>query len=348
MLVCVEEINKNKRFEATFSDGTKVKFGQTNPKQGTFLDNNNEKLKTNYIKRHLKDLRTNDYRRAGYLSLFLLWNKPTLKESVKDFNKRIKNDNWNLRGQMIKGGGSQFFCRFGSKLSLLEDILPMIPPHLKYVEPFVGGGAVYWNKEPAEKAVLNDLDKDLIEGYKLLKSMKNKTPSDFPVKYSIDEMQKLVDKPNPTKEEELLQKLYKFCNTFSSSGKGKIYKNHSHITKIKRIGDFVDRMKHTTITNQDYKKVLKHNDSVNTFFFLDPPYEASEGLYKEFLMDYEEMNKVLQNLKGMFLLTINDSPNIRKIFKGFILKPVFVKSHSKSSIGFKDRNELFIMNYSLQ
>jgi len=38
----------------------------------------------------LKGLKTNDYRRAGYLSLFLLWNKPTLKESVNDFNKRIK------------------------------------------------------------------------------------------------------------------------------------------------------------------------------------------------------------------------------------------------------------------
>jgi DNA adenine methylase len=296
----------------------------------------------------LKDLRTNDYRRAGYLSLFLLWNKPTLRESVKDFNNRIKNDNWNLRGHMIKGGGSQFFCRIGSKLSLLEDILPMIPPHLIYVEPFVGGGGVYWNKEPAERAVLNDIDKDLMEGYKLLKSMKNKTPSDFPVKYSIDEIQKLEDKLNPTKEEELLQKLYKFCYTFSSSGKGKMYKNLSQINKIKRIGDFVDRMKHTAITNQDYKKVLKDNHSLNTFFFLDPPYEASKGLYKEFFMDYEDMNKVLQNLKGMFLLTINDSPNIRKIFKGFILKPVFVKSHSKSSIGFKDRNELFIMNYSLR
>ena len=65
-------------------------------------------------------------------------------------------------------------------------------------------------------------------------------------------------------------------------------------------------------------------------------------------MDYEEMNKVLQNLKGMFLLTINDSPNIRKIFKGFILKPVFVESHSKFLIGGKDRKKLFIMNYSLQ
>ena len=88
--MCVEEINDNKGFIAFFSAGLTTKFGQTNPKIGTYIDHKNEKLKTNYIKRHLKDLQTHDYKRAGYLSLFLLWNKPNLKESVKDFNKRIK------------------------------------------------------------------------------------------------------------------------------------------------------------------------------------------------------------------------------------------------------------------
>ena len=89
MLECVEEINESKRFRAYFSDGTITNFGQTNPKKGTFIDHQNKELKKNYIKRHLKDLETNDYTRAGFLSMFLLWNKPTLKESMKDINRRI-------------------------------------------------------------------------------------------------------------------------------------------------------------------------------------------------------------------------------------------------------------------
>jgi len=97
MLKCVEEVNESKRFKAYFSDNTTTKFGQTNPKMETFLDHQDKELKKNYIKRHLKDLETKDYRRAGYLSLFLLWNKPTLKESVKDFNKRIKINDWNIK-----------------------------------------------------------------------------------------------------------------------------------------------------------------------------------------------------------------------------------------------------------
>ena len=97
MLKCVEEVNESKRFKAHFKDGTITKFGQTNPKSGTFLDHQDKELKKNYLKRHLKDLKTNDYKRAGYLSIFLLWNKETLKESVNDFNKRIKNNDWNIK-----------------------------------------------------------------------------------------------------------------------------------------------------------------------------------------------------------------------------------------------------------
>jgi hypothetical protein len=97
MLECVEEINGSKRFKAYFSDGKTASFGQTNPQKGTFIDQQDKELKKNYLKRHLKDLKTNDYRRAGYLSLLLLWNKPTLKESVKDYNKRIKNNDWDIK-----------------------------------------------------------------------------------------------------------------------------------------------------------------------------------------------------------------------------------------------------------
>jgi hypothetical protein len=44
----------------------------------------------------LKDLKTNDYTRAGYLSMFLLCNKESLKNSIKDFNTRIENNDWNI------------------------------------------------------------------------------------------------------------------------------------------------------------------------------------------------------------------------------------------------------------
>jgi len=68
MLIFVEEFNEiKKRFIAIFSDGTITKLGLTNPKKGTYIDHKNKILRKKYIKRHLKDLQTNNYKRAGYL-----------------------------------------------------------------------------------------------------------------------------------------------------------------------------------------------------------------------------------------------------------------------------------------
>ena len=97
MLKCVEEFNESKRFKAYFSDNTTTKFGQTNPKTGTFIDHQDKELKKNYLKRHLKDLDTDDYTKPGFLSIFISWNKPTLKESMKDFNKRILKNDWEIK-----------------------------------------------------------------------------------------------------------------------------------------------------------------------------------------------------------------------------------------------------------
>lgn len=45
--------------------------------------------KDRYIARHKKDLQTNDPTRAGYLSMYILWNKPTFEESFEDYKRRI-------------------------------------------------------------------------------------------------------------------------------------------------------------------------------------------------------------------------------------------------------------------
>ena len=97
-LLSVEEINKKKRFRARFSDGSITYFGKTNPTFGTYIDNvkENKKRKENYILRHRKDLETNNPKRAGFLSMFLLWNKSTLQSSIVDYNKRLKTNNWAL------------------------------------------------------------------------------------------------------------------------------------------------------------------------------------------------------------------------------------------------------------
>lgn len=242
------------------------------------------------------------------------------------------------------------FCRSGNKTPLLKQIDKLIPVHKIFVEPFVGSGAVYFNRPLiADKAVINDLDKELIAGYKLLK--KGVVGRDLPT--TLTAQNNYYNQPANTDTDKILHTLLKYCSTFSNRGTGKLYRANKHTQKIKDFPVYKEYLKNTTILNEDYKKVIKKYDSKDTFFFLDPPYEDSEKqtLYeKNASFNYEELLQTLKGIKGMFLLTLNDSKNIRDIFKDYIIEPVKIKGNNnpQESIGSKDRNELFIRNYKAQ
>ncbi len=79
---------KDKKYMATFKNGTITHFGSKDSK--TFLDEQDEQKKINYIKRHKVNENWNDPYSAGALSRFILWNKPTLKSSLEDYKRRFK------------------------------------------------------------------------------------------------------------------------------------------------------------------------------------------------------------------------------------------------------------------
>jgi len=85
--------NPKKKMMAIFYDKDKKKiktthFGQVGADDFTIT--NDFKQKDLYRKRHKKDLKTNDYMRAGYLAYFVLWNKKSLQASINDYIKMFK------------------------------------------------------------------------------------------------------------------------------------------------------------------------------------------------------------------------------------------------------------------
>lgn len=58
---------------------------------------------------------------------------------------------------------------WGGKQQLIGKILPLIPPHKQYDEPFFGGGAIFFAKEPAEIEFINDINGEMVNFYKTLK-----------------------------------------------------------------------------------------------------------------------------------------------------------------------------------
>ena len=90
-LISVERsTNKRKKYQALFKDDVGewyVDFGAAGMSDYTI--HKDKERRERYILRHLKDLSTNDPTRAGYLSMFVLWNKPSLKGSIADYRKRL-------------------------------------------------------------------------------------------------------------------------------------------------------------------------------------------------------------------------------------------------------------------
>jgi DNA adenine methylase len=237
-----------------------------------------------------------------------------------------------------------FFRRLGNKSRLLDKIIPLIPQHKIYVEPFVGCGAVLFAKEKAEVEIINDLDTLVVEFFKLLKEV-SPNKDDYKILTTVNDIQEFVNKEQTTKEDELIKLFHILTNTYCCFGYGKIYANNSGKTKIKNIKDYIERLKDVRIYNQDYKEIIKEYDAENAFFFLDPPYE-NNSKYKHSTINYTELRDELKNIKGKFLLTLNDSENIREIFSNYNIKEVLVKKTvGKYDLGRKDRLELMIMNY---
>jgi DNA adenine methylase len=238
----------------------------------------------------------------------------------------------------------------------------MFPSHKVYVEPFFGGGAVFFGKTPSEVEVVNDLDSKLIEDYRRIL----KAPVD-PKAYTILKSEKkqndFLDQPGKSIADRVYESILRRCNGFGGTYVKKsgvytddrphrLYKVTTHEAKIKNMGEYKKRLGNATLLTQDYRKVIQKYDSDETFFFLDPPYEMSEGIgyakgSEDF--DFERLADTLRGIKGSFLMTINDSPSIRKAFHGFKLRPYIVKGHHSvtSGVGSKDRPELFISNYNL-
>jgi len=239
-----------------------------------------------------------------------------------------------------------FFARIGSKSTLVKHIIPMFPEHKTYVEPFLGSGAVFFKKEESQLEVLNDLDKSLYDDYMHLKSVKLENIPD-----SLDDYNKFYNEAENTPTNKLLKSILIRNNTFNCCGKGKIYDKGNPLNKLKLVDDYQNRLRKAIFHNTSYEEILRDYDSETTFFYLDPPYEGSKGLYSHYVFDYDKFRDILSSLKGKWLLSINDSERIRELFKEYKIVTVSTAKTAPPKNGKKigrcgnKRNELLISNF---
>lgn len=104
-----------KKYEITFNKNGKVytrKFGASGASD--YTKHKDKDRRERYITRHKKDLKTNDPMRPGYLSMYILWNKPTVAASLADYKRRLNSFNRNGKFPTGITGSKKLNSRFGA------------------------------------------------------------------------------------------------------------------------------------------------------------------------------------------------------------------------------------------
>jgi DNA adenine methylase len=219
----------------------------------------------------------------------------------------------------------------GGKTDELKNILPHIPANFnKYIEPFVGGGALYFNLNP-ENAVISDVHSELIDFYKSIKdglsdeiyNFMTENPNEETAYYKV----RAMDCENPLDNAKRFFYLRKTCfrgmMRYNSKGGFNIpfgrYKTFN-FEELKN-KDYENLLKRTEIFNNGFQYIFeKYNDSDN-FMFLDPPYDSQFTDYGYCKFGKEEHKKLAECFKKTSikcLMIIGKTPFIEELYDGYI------------------------------
>jgi DNA adenine methylase len=234
------------------------------------------------------------------------------------------------------GEGVTPFGRMGGKSKIAKQLIEMFPPHKTFVELFVGAGNIFFRKEKAERNVINDLD---VEIYNAMKGLQTRS------KYINDNINRNVSKQDFSilkPKTDAISVIERLKNSFFNSGKS--YDEGENKTDYLQFGE---KLKGVTILNQSFEKVIKRYDAPDTFFFLDPPYENPKQTDYDDYVEPQQVYDALQGIKGKFMITYNDSANIRRIFSKYNIKTIKTFYSQTALLPNREKTELVITNYTL-
>lgn len=225
----------------------------------------------------------------------------------------------------------------GGKRLLAKTIIPLIDkiPHNIYCEPFVGMGGVFFRRTQKPKCeAINDINSEIINMFRMVEKFPNYLADMLKFKIcSRAEFKAMLATPPLllTELERAVRYLYIQKNAFGGKTFSQVFGVTLERTRfdseriIPQIHMLHKRLAGVYIECLPYQEFIARYDRVDTLFYLDPPYWNCENDYGKGIFgkaDFDELAKLLKGIKGKFILSINDVPEIRQIFTGFHIKEV--------------------------
>ncbi|EOZ4488188.1 TPA: DNA adenine methylase [Salmonella enterica subsp. enterica serovar Muenchen] len=244
----------------------------------------------------------------------------------------------------------------GGKRRLAKHILPLFPKHTCYVEPFCGAAALYFLKEASKVEVINDVNGELVNLYRVVKHHLEEFIKQFKWALVSRQIYKwLQDTPEETLTD--IQRAARFYYLQKQAFGGKVA-DHTFGTSttsaprfnLLRIEEELSlahlRLSRTIIEHTDWERCVERYDRPHTLFYCDPPYWRTEGYGVEFgLEEYSRMAQLAASIQGKMIISVNDIPEMRQAFKGLVMQSVGIKYNLQTTEKAKPKRELIIRNF---
>lgn len=258
----------------------------------------------------------------------------------------------------FRGGGimvSPVVPWIGGKRRLADILIPRFPSHTCYVEVFAGGAALFFARPPADVEVLNDVNGELVNLYRVVKHHLEEFVRQFKFALTSRQVFKwLQDTPPETLTD--IQRAARFFylqqHAFGGRVDGQTFGTATTTPPINllRIEENLSaahlRLSGAYIENQDWQDVMQRYDRPHTLFYLDPPYWGTEGYGVEFGFEqYEAMADRLSRLQGKAIISLNDHPDIRRCFARFEMETLDISYTVGGGKGVP-RKELIIYSWN--
>ena len=228
---------------------------------------------------------------------------------------------------------NSFMSWIGGKKALRELIVTLFPVYYeRYIEVFGGGGWVLFHKPPGNDfEVYNDFNSLLVNLYRCVR-----------------------EKPEERKAAWFYQLIrYSYASGLTSFGSQPhdIWSNFPLIEQAHR------RLAKVVIENKDFEKLIRQYDRPVSFFYLDPPYHATEGYYQNIgedgftEADHIRLRDALMRIQGKFLLSYNDDAFIRGLYDQpsiYLMETTRINNIKQRYDNGAQFPELLIANYDLQ
>ena len=244
----------------------------------------------------------------------------------------------------------------GGKRRLAGHILPLFPEHVCYVEPFCGAAALYFLKEPAEVEVLNDINGDLVNLYRVVRHHLEEFVRQFKWALSSREIYRWLQiTPGETLTDIQRAARFYYLQKLGFGGKvagrsfGTATTTPPRLNLLRIEEDLSQahlRLSRTYIEHLGWEDCIARYDRPHTLFYCDPPYWGTEGYGVDFgLEQYGRMAELARSIKGRMIVSVNDIPEMREAFAGLVMESVGIVYSVGGARRTKEKGELVVRSW---